>query len=224
MKPGSGTDATAYVVLEVDPDGTGPAGWGSPPLVSVHGPGDESYVQHTGTFTAGGSQALLRFRYLDSPDYWFIDDVTVVPRPQQPDGWVRKPHASFIGNDLYNTTASGQTVRTKAHRSDVRKFAVRVYNDGTDPARFTVQGTNSPRGVRVQYFSGGQNVTAAMKSATGLSITASPGGYTVIQVQMKVGRHAAIGAHKFAMVNSTWSGGGGVARQDAVKAVVRVVR
>lgn len=223
VKPGSGTAASDYVILEVDPDGSGPAGWGSPPLVTVHGPGTESYVQYTGSFTAGGPQSILRFRYVDSPDYWFIDDVTVVARPQQPDGLIRKPRGNFIGNNIYNTTAYQQTVRSKAHRTDVRKFGVRVFNDGSHAAKFTVKGTNSPRGVRVQYFSGGVNVTTAMKSAAGLSFTASPGDYKAIQVRVTIGRHAAIGFRKFAKVTASWTGSG-LIREDAVRAVVRVVR
>lgn len=140
---------------------------------------------------------------------------------QQPDLWIRKAHAKFKGNNIYNTTARGQKVRTTAHRSDIRNFWVRVYNDGTKTATFTVKGTNSPRKATVKYFSGGKNVTAAMKSATGLSFTGAPGGYRTIRVQVKVGRHAAIGAHKFSMVNATWTGDGQV-RKDAVKAVVIV--
>lgn len=140
---------------------------------------------------------------------------------QQPDGWIRKLHGHFLGNDVYNATAAGQTVRGKAHRAGHRTFWVRIYDDGHVAGTFTAHGRESAHRVRVRYFSGGEDVTAAMRSVAGLSFTRSPGGYVSIRVRMHIGRHAALGAHKFAEVTATSTGAGGV-RVDAVKAVVKV--
>lgn len=75
---GSGTGAGDYVIVEVDPDGSGPAGYGSPPLVTVNGPASATYAQSTATFTAGGSEAFLRLRFYNLPAWWMIDDISVV--------------------------------------------------------------------------------------------------------------------------------------------------
>jgi hypothetical protein len=143
------------------------------------------------------------------------------PSPEQPDAWIRKARSGFVGNNIYNTTAEHQTVRRLAHRSDVRTFWVPVYNDGDHVATFTVKGTDRARRANVRYLSGGVDVTAAMESAAGWSFTTSPGGYKLIQIQVKIGRQAAIGSQKSVMVNATWTGDG-LVRSDAVKAVVTV--
>jgi hypothetical protein len=139
----------------------------------------------------------------------------------QPDGWIRAPRSAFIGDNVYNATAAQQTVRRGAHRTDVRTFRVRVYNDGSDTAVFTLKGLDSTRRVDVRYLSGGANVTAAMTSTAGLPVTVPAGGYKVIVVKVKIGRHAAIGSHKSAQVTMTWTGDG-LVRSDAVKGVVTV--
>jgi hypothetical protein len=140
-----------------------------------------------------------------------------------PDGWIRKGTARYIGNDIYAPNAHRQTARSKAHRSGVRSFSVRIHNDGDTPCTFGAHGINSAHKVRVRYFSRGTNVTAAMKSAGGISFTRSPGEYRHIRVQMKINRHAAIGARKFAKVIATCTGNGEV-RTDAVKAVLVATR
>jgi hypothetical protein len=139
----------------------------------------------------------------------------------QPDGWIRAPRSAFIGDNVYNTTADQQTVRRGAHRTDVRKFRVRVYNDGSDTAVFTLKGIDSTRKANVRYLFDGANVTAAMKSVAGLPVTVPAGGHQVVVVKVKIGRHAAIGAHKSAQVTMTWTGDG-LTRADAVKGVVTV--
>lgn len=143
------------------------------------------------------------------------------PSAVQPDGWIRKARSGFVGNNIYNTTAEHQTVRRLAHRSDVRTFWVPVYNDGDRAATFTVTGLDRARRANVRYLSGGVDVTAAMESAAGWSFTTSPGGYKLIQIQVRIGRQAAIGSQKSVVVNATWTGNG-LVRSDAVKAVVTV--
>jgi hypothetical protein len=145
----------------------------------------------------------------------------LLPLPQQPDGLIRKLGSGFVGDNVYNTTAALQTVRSRAHRTDIRKFKVRVANDGMARATFVLKATSSTRGARVRYLAGGVDVTAAMTSAGGLSFSAAPGAFKEILVKVKIGRHARIGSRKFAMVNATWTVSDAV-RQDAVKAVVRV--
>jgi streptogramin lyase len=141
----------------------------------------------------------------------------------RPDGWIRRMWADYIGNDIFNTSASQQTVLTEAHRAGVRTFRVRVYNDGAGEAVITVKATGSSRDVDVRYFSHGREVTNAITSAAGLSFTRPQGGYKGFRVRIKVGRGADIGSQKFAKVTAR-SGAGAGLQKDAVKAVVTVTR
>ncbi|RNM16271.1 hypothetical protein [Nocardioides pocheonensis] len=137
----------------------------------------------------------------------------------QPDGLIRKPHHPYVGNNIYNTTGRGQTVRSKVHRGDWQKFTVRIYNDGNTRTTFTAQGLSSTSKVRVKYFAGATNVTTAMKSTQGLSFSLAPGQYKQIKVKMKITRSAHVGVHKFAKVLTT-SSSSGVNKQDAVRAIL----
>lgn len=141
----------------------------------------------------------------------------------RPDEWIRRMWGDYIGNDIFNTSASQQTVLTEAHRAGVRTFRVRVYNDGAGEAVITVKATGSSRDVGIRYFSHGREVTDAITSAAGLSFTRPPGGYQGFRVRIEVGRGADLGAQKFAKVTAR-SGTGSGLQKDAVKAVVTVTK
>jgi hypothetical protein len=193
--PGS----TPLVVLKVAPSGAAVVG------LNMFPPSSDA---STGNWVASTDGARLMANAL-------------LPFPQQPDGLIRKVGSGFVGDNVYNTNADGQTVKSRAHRRDVRKFLVRVANDGNAGATFVLKATSSSRGARVRYLAGGVDVTTAMTSAGGLSFTAAPGAFKEVLVKMKVGRHARIGSRKFAMVTAAWTSSP-LVRQDAVKAVVRV--
>jgi hypothetical protein len=141
---------------------------------------------------------------------------------QQPDGKIRElDSAKYLGNNVYNTTGKRQTVKTQVRRGQTETFRVRLYNDGNARATFAARGISSAKGVRVRYFAGGENVTAEMKSAAGLSFTRSPGKFLKIKVKVKIKGSAAQGSRKFAKVTGSWTGSGLVS-SDTVKAVIRV--
>lgn len=152
------------------------------------------------------------------------DTPTTQPAVLRPDAWIRKHDwIGYIGNDVYNTTASGQTVGGVAPRAAARAFRVRIYNDGATPAVITLKATASPRGAVVRYFSGGEDVTAALTSSQGLTFTRAPGAFKGFRIRIDIGRHAAIGSRKAAKVVAT-SGTGSASQVDAVKAVVTVAK
>lgn len=141
---------------------------------------------------------------------------------QQPDGKIRElDSAKYLGNNIYNTTGKRQTVKTQVRRGRTETFRVRLYNDGNARATFAARGISSAKGVRVRYFAGGENVTAEMKSAAGLSFTRSPGKFLKIKVKVKIKGSAAQGSRKFAKVTGSWTGSGFVS-SDTVRAVIRV--
>jgi hypothetical protein len=142
--------------------------------------------------------------------------------PQQPDGTIRKPGTKkYVGNNIYNTTGKHQTAKTTAHRSQARKFKVRLYNDGNATATFAAHAIQSTKGVRVRYIVGGADVTAQMNSVAGLSITRAPGAYVKVKVKVKIKAAAAHGSRKFAKVWATGTASG-FSKSDLVKAVVKV--
>ena len=132
----------------------------------------------------------------------------------------RAASGPYLGNDRYNTTASRQTLTSTARRGGVRDFFVRVRNDGNTIGAFTVRGSASLRGSVVRYFSGGVEITRAMRSAGGWHPVLAPGGMRQLRAQVRIGSRAVIGSRKSATVTATWQG----REPDAVKGVVRVVR
>ena len=216
-----GGDSTYHSLITLAPGATLVAHWndaGATPLVVLKVAPSGAAVVGLNMFPPS-SDARVDF-WDASTDGTRLMANALLPLAQQPDGLIRKLHSGFVGNNVYNTTAALQTVKSRAHRRDVRKFLVRVANDGNAGATFVMQASSS-RGVRVRYLAGGVDVTTAMTSAGGLSFTAAPGAFKEILVKMKVGRHARIGSRKSAMVTASWTGSP-VVRQDAVKAVVRV--
>jgi hypothetical protein len=74
------SDTGDYRIAEVDPDASGPDSWGSPPLLDLGPLISYGYREYTGTFTATGSEATLRFRYRNAWNTSLFDDVSVVAR------------------------------------------------------------------------------------------------------------------------------------------------
>lgn len=149
--------------------------------------------------------------------------VTIRASDQQPDGWVSTASGSgYVGNDVYNTSGSGQTKRLAAQRTETRTFYVRLYNDGNVANTFALKGSGAGAGATVRYLAGGADVTAAMRSASGWKVSLKPGAYKLVKTRIKVREGASIGSIKTAKVTGTWTGDG--IRSDVVKAVVKVVR
>jgi hypothetical protein len=120
---------------------------------------------------------------------------------RQPDGQVRhqktvyeqfgteKYDEPWIGDDIYNTTASGQAA--KVSYSDVTPGAVRwifgvsVQNDGTTSDQVRVHATGRALyGWTVKYYDGSQNVTSAVVNGTFTTPTLAPGDSHLIKVKV----------------------------------------
>jgi hypothetical protein len=149
--------------------------------------------------------------------------LTIAASDQRPDGLISTAKSSgFVGNNVYNTTGAGQTKATKARRTQVRTFYVRVANDGNVTNTFTVKGSAAKAGSTVTYLSGTTNVTRAMRSSAGWRVTLGAGKVRAVTVRVAVTRTAKIGAVLPATVRAAWTGDG--TRADVVKATVKVVR
>jgi predicted extracellular nuclease len=142
---------------------------------------------------------------------------------QRADGLISNAAGSgYIGDDIYNSTANNQTKVQRAQRTQTRTFSVRVVNDGTVRNALVIRGSAAKPDSTVRYVASGTDVTAAVRSANGLSVTLNPGAFKQLAVVVKVLAGAAIGSRKSATVTALWRGDG--TRTDVVKAVVRVVR
>jgi hypothetical protein len=143
----------------------------------------------------------------------------------QPDGQISKKATSgYIGNNVYNTTGSGQTISQKQVRNKKRIFYVRVFNDAAGETELTLRGTNAPAGATLKYFLGtsSTDISAAMRSPDGHQVTLDAGAFQLIRVEIKLKASARIGSSKSAKVTAIWDGN--PILQDVVKAVVKVVR
>jgi hypothetical protein len=149
--------------------------------------------------------------------------LTIRASDQRPDAWISNLRASrYAGNDVYNTTGTGQTRTQTARRGQVRTFYVRVYNDGNLRNTFALHGSAAPAGSSVGYLSGTRVITRSMRSAAGHRVTLGPGRYTLVTVRVAVRAGAVLGSRKAVTVRGTWTGDG--TRADLAKAVVRVIR
>lgn len=148
----------------------------------------------------------------------------------QPDGLVsrsRKP-TKFIGNGLLTPPddVALQTVTQRGGRGRVRKFYIRIQNDGNNVDSFKVLGSGDVPGVlTVKYFLGAFgdfDITAAVKAGTfttsSMAAGAETGDATLIRAEITVDAAAPAGSTNSVVV--TTSSSANAAKTDTVRAQV----
>jgi glycine cleavage system H lipoate-binding protein len=151
--------------------------------------------------------------------------LTIAASDQRPDALIStQPRTGYIGNNIYNDTAAGQTKTKSAPRNTTRTCYVRIYNDGNTADTFTLHGSAASRGSSARFFDTGLgfDITKAMRSNAGSTVQLPAGDYMPITVRVTVARSAQIGTIKSVTVTGSWAGDRN--RIDAVRASVRVVR
>jgi hypothetical protein len=149
--------------------------------------------------------------------------LVIATSDQRPDVLISTASRSgYAGNNVYNTSGTGQTRTSRARRAQTRTSYARFQNDGNAASVFSIRGSAARRGSTVSYYKGSQRVTASMRSAAGLRVTLAPGASMVVRIQVRVHRRASIGSLKPATVSARWTGDG--TRTDVAKAVVKIVR
>jgi len=115
----------------------------------------------------------------------------------QPDGRVSEPcHPEledcttvWFGNDIYNTTASGQVGRYADYPNffDVVPvvFRIKIQNDGNAIDRFSVSATGRTEGYTVRFFHGTTDITRLVKTGTYRTPFLAPGARYVIKARVK---------------------------------------
>lgn len=84
--------------------------------------------------------------------------------------------AAPVGDDRYNLTGAGQTLKTViSHDGGVKTDYLRIQNDGPVPETFRVRGTPGNAKFTVKYLNGGTNVTSQVVAGTFNTGVLAPG-------------------------------------------------
>lgn len=137
----------------------------------------------------------------------------------RPDGQIRRRDTpTFVGDDIYNLDSLGQTQVAVIPTGAVARFVVRFENDGAGPDTFVVQGSRSPAHFVIDYFVGGDRVSAAVRNGTHRFGPIGPGGHRIMTVEVRARGSAPVGSK--AIAGLTVRSADEVGRHDRVKAVV----
>jgi hypothetical protein len=140
----------------------------------------------------------------------------------QTDGLI-KGSKSFVGDNVFNTTGLGQTVKQKVHRGKKFVFTIEVQNDGNNADTFKLKGSGAKPGFVVRYLNGTTgltNITSQVLAGTFATLPVGPTGVTTIRLVVVVKNTAKVGTGRAWLVTATSSGD--TTKKDAVKAVVVV--
>jgi alpha-tubulin suppressor-like RCC1 family protein len=113
---------------------------------------------------------------------------------RRPDAHIRVRKATFVGNDLYNTTGAQQRRSAKVRPGKSVRFTVRLQNDGDTPDTLRVTGPKGTRAFRVVYRSGTTIITKKVRAGTWSTGSLAPGATRSITVTVTPTRKAKKGA------------------------------
>lgn len=149
--------------------------------------------------------------------------VTINPSDQQSDGQVKANGGSYIGNNIYNLTGTGQAVTQSASRLQKKVFYVAVQNDGNQVNDYAVKGTPGAGPYKVSYWlsTSTQQITYAVVTFQGYPTRLEPGASLIIRVEITAASTAPHGSTKTVAVTSTWAGDG--VHSDVVKAMLHTI-
>jgi hypothetical protein len=144
-------------------------------------------------------------------------------RTIRPDGLVkRSTEAAYVGNNIYNTTGTGQARVSNARRLTTKSFLVKIQNDGNPADAFKVLGTGSSTTFTIKYLAGTTNVTTAVRAGTYTTSSINPLASKTLKVMITVKKGAKIGTLKKVFV--TISSISDPAIKDKVVPSVKVIR
>jgi spore coat protein U-like protein len=195
--------------------------------------------ERRGLFTAALLSAAVVAASLAGPVSAAADGTGLgLAAARQPDGRIRLqkiayelfPNESYsrpwIGNNVYNTTATGQRARERWFDTTPGwqrwVFGVSIQNDGTSSDRIKVKATgNVLAGWKVKYFRGRTNITSAVVAGTFKTPRLAPGGKYLIKAKVTRAAEGFAGGDLSRLV--TLTSVGNAAKQDAVKLVMHEV-
>jgi hypothetical protein len=116
----------------------------------------------------------------------------------QPDGRIRRLCQNkycepvLLGNDVYNTTASGQKTTWTDYGASGEGdpttvvFRITVQNDGTRADRFRLAASGETTGYVVKFFRGTTNITSAVMAGTYRTPSLAPGDTYLIKAKVTI--------------------------------------
>ena len=100
-------------------------------------------------------------------------------------------HATFVGNNVYNTTGARQKATVENFNElegAFKTFDISIQNDGTRADRFKVKATGAATGGwTVTYFHGTTNITSAIVAGTFRTASLAPGATYPISARITKG-------------------------------------
>jgi DNA-binding beta-propeller fold protein YncE len=176
------TDTSNDRVQKFDPEGNFLASWGAT------GTGDGAFDFPYGiAITSAGDV------YVSDLNGERVQRFAQVRRP---DALIRRAGTgvSFVGDDVYNETAVGQTRSRRVSPGRRSQFVVELQNDGSFLDGVGLQGCASTSSFTVGYRSGSTTVTAAMVAGTYHTNVVPPGTAGTIKVAVTAAPEAPTGA------------------------------
>ena len=144
----------------------------------------------------------------------------------RPDGRILQPcdpqyescEPTWIGNNVYNTSAAGQSAdyfdQQGVSYDGPIFFRVRIQNDGARADRIRVAATGSTSGYRVRFFQGTSDITAEVKAGTYRTPTLAPGAFHGIKARVTLRPEVVNGDKALRLITLTSIGNPN--RKDAV--------
>jgi N-acetylneuraminic acid mutarotase len=126
-----------------------------------------------------------------------VQEVLTVAAGYQPDAQIKlSSDASFVGNNVYNTTGAGQQRDVSSTDGGKQAFVVRVQNDGGGTDGFTFIGCGAPAGFTVRYFAGATGTTDITSAVVGGTYTVTgvaPGATRAVRLEVTTGASTSSG-------------------------------
>lgn len=152
------------------------------------------------------------------------DLIEATPAVGKPDAHIKlSSDSSYVGDDVHNATAQGQTRTVSAAAGTKKTFYLRVQNDAGTTDSLMVAGGGSAAGFTVRYFAGTTgttDITSAVVAGRYAVSNVASGATRIIRAEITVQSGTASGASIARLVTATSQND--PSRKDAVQAVVNV--
>jgi len=150
-----------------------------------------------------------------------VQNVTATFKPwAQPDELIAVGSKTPIGEGIFNSTGSGQTVTSKILPGATAIFNVTIQNDGKVSDTIQLHGAGKIKGFTVKYFAGTTNVTSLVVGGAYTTGVLPVAGTSSLQIRVKAASTARVGAVFNDLL--TASSVADPTKADAVKAVTKV--
>lgn len=104
---------------------------------------------------------------------------------QKTDVLVGTSASTLSGNNIYNKTGSGQSIKLALKQAGKKKIGyLQFQNDGHEADSFAIKGAKGNQFFSVKYLSGGKNVTKAVMAGTFKTASIASGGITRLKVEV----------------------------------------